>query len=161
MNKNELINTYLNKESIIDIFTSYEVYYQLGVGKIAGETIQSSKETIKKLEELNLQINPDQVISYIGDILLHHSHEKDFTDNFKYYIRTRALIQALDDFLTNDTELINSNYYRETSVEFIVEDTFLSQDQLKLFKKNYQDFKIHYELNITDEIVKTIQESIL
>ena len=71
MNLQYTIQEYFTRDSIVDMLTRYELYYQISLGNYVLETIQNITETIKKLEELNLLIEVDTALSNIFEIILH------------------------------------------------------------------------------------------
>merc|ERR1711916_9025 len=94
------IEKYFSREKLLEIFVKYELYYQIGLGKMIYMTIQDLDETYQKISELDLKIESSIVINNVYFILLNYSHEENFDERFEYHIRSRALSQALNDFIS-------------------------------------------------------------
>jgi hypothetical protein len=107
------IKKYLNKDSIIDMLTRYELYYEIGLANFIYETIQDIDEAYIKLEELDLEVESDVALSNIIEVILHFSHTENFDEILDYYIRSRALLHALKDFVNRDKDLLNKESYIE------------------------------------------------
>ena len=107
MNLNTIIQAQLTKDSIVDTLTRYELYYHISLGNFVLDTLQDFDETVKKLEELNLQIEVNRALTNILEIILNLGNKDDFEKRFEYQVRSRAITHALKDFVNNDNELIN------------------------------------------------------
>lgn len=156
MNLETIKKRYYTQESIVDLLTKYELYYQISLGSFVLETLQDIDETLNKLNELNLQVDPNTVLSNIFEIILHQSHENDFENKFEYYLRKRAIMHSLKDFVNNDKELVNATDYIEQKTEDIKNDKFFT-DQMKLqLESEYSNVFDYYDLLISDETVAQI-----
>ena len=159
MNLNETMHEYFTRESIVDLLTRYELYYQISLGSYVLETIQDIDETLQKLEELNLLIEVDTALSNIVEIMLHFSHQDDFEDKFEYHLRSRALIHSLKDFVTKDTELLNSEDYIDEKTKEILNDTYFKESMKLQLESDYNTVYHIYDLIITQDIAHSIQKN--
>ena len=160
MNLNETIQEYFTRESIVDLLTRYELYYQISLGSYVLETIQDMDETLKKLQELNLLIEVDTALSNIFEIMLHFSSDDDFEDKLEYHLRSRALIHSLKDFVTKDTELLNSKDYVDQKTKEIQADSYFSESMKLQLESDYNSLYDVYDLMITQDIANQIQNNL-
>ncbi|MEA2017513.1 MAG: hypothetical protein U9N59_03600 [Campylobacterota bacterium] len=160
MNLNETIKQHFTRDSIVDMLTRYELYYQISLGNFVLETIIEIDETMKKLEELNLQIEPNIALSNIFELILHNSHKDNFEDIFEYHLRSRAMMHSLKDFVNKDTELLNSKDFIEQKSKEIIDDKYFNEDMKLQLDSDYNSVYDYYDTLITQEIATQIQNNL-
>lgn len=160
MNLQDTIKHYFTRENLIEMLTNYELYYQIGLGNYIFETLQDIDETYAKIEELHLEVNPNDSISNIFELILHYSHQEDFEERFHYHLRARALMHALKDFANSDKELLNKDIYIDQKTTQILQDTFFNANMKAQQMSEYSTLSEAYELMITDEMVSKLQENL-
>ncbi len=160
MNLNNTIKAYLTRDSIVDILTRYELYYHISLGNFVLETLQDFDETINKLRELNLQIEVNRALSNVLEIILNLGNKDDFTNRFEYHIRSRAITHALKDFITKDTELINTDDYIEQKTKEILNDTYFTETMKLQLEGDYATVFDYYDSLITDNMIEKIKTTI-
>ena len=160
MNLNETIKQHFARDSIVDMLTRYELYYQISLGNFVLETIQDIDETLKKLEDLNLQIEPNTALSNVFELILHNSHKDNFEDVFEYHLRSRAMMHSLKDFINKDNELLNLKDYIEQKSKEILEDKYFSENMKLQLESDYNTVYDYYNILITDDIATKIQNNL-
>jgi len=160
MNLQETIQEYFTRDSIVDMLTRYELYYQISLGNYVLETIQDIDETMKKLEELNLLIEIDTALSNIFEIILHNSHHEDFEDKFEYHLRCRAMMHSLKDFINKDKELLNSDAYSDNVTKEILEDTYFKESMKLQLESDYNSIYHTYNQMIPQNVADKIQSNL-
>lgn len=161
MNLNEAIKTYFTRENIVEILTSYELYYQISLGNFVYETIQDIEEANQKIKELNLKPTINLILSNIFELIMHSSKLENFENRFEYYIRQRATIHALKDFVNNDKDLVSVNDYIEERSELIARDEYFSENMYLQFESSYASINEYFDLMITDELSDKLQETFI
>lgn len=96
---NNDMKKYLERSSIVDLITKYELYYHISLGNYVFETLLDIDETTKKIQELNLYVSPEMVLFNIYKLIEEKITEKDFEKNLEKHIREKAALQALNDFV--------------------------------------------------------------
>ncbi len=157
MKLQEAINKYFSRDSLIDSICRYQLYYQIGLGNVALQSIQDLEETYKKLEELNLQIDSQIVFETIHEIVLHLSYSDDFEEKFETHLKYTALAQMLDDFVNSDKELLNAKPFTDAVYEKIKDDTFFNDDMKEQFDADYETVLLNWKVTITAEIAHDIK----
>ena len=160
MDQNEIIKKYYEKESIIKILTSYILYYQITLGRYIYETIQDKEETIKKIKELNLVLEPNQILIIVSEGILQNANEENFKNDFEKYIRIEAMLHALNDFVKNDNDLLNKDHFLEYKKKDILEDTAFNSGMKMQYLNEYPCMFNHYNNIIDDNYVLSVQEII-
>jgi hypothetical protein len=160
MNLNETIKEHFTRDSIIDMLTRYELYYQISLANFTLETLQDVEETITKLDELNLQIEPNTALSNIFEIILQNIHNENFEDIFELHLRRRAMVHSLKDFVNKDTELLNSEDFIELKTKEILEDTFFTESMKFQLDSEYNAVFDYYDTLVTSDIVNKIQNNL-
>lgn len=161
MNLEDAINKYFRRESLIDSVSRYQIYYQVGLGHLALKSMQDIDATLKKIEELNLQISTEKVFESIHRIMIHYSHNDNFDEQYNNYLKTEALTQMLNDFIQSDTELIGSEHFAAMEFEKIKNNTFFTQVMQDQFDYEYGNEMDVWEVAITDDVALQIKEVIL
>lgn len=154
------IKQYLDRDTLIDMLTRYELYYEIGLANYIYETIQDIEEAYKKLEELNLEVESDVALSNLIELILHYSHHENFEDILEFYIRSRALLHALKDFANKDKDLLNKESYIEQKTEQIMNDKYFTDSMKVQLESEYMDVVEKYELIVTDEVVEALHHNI-
>ena len=154
------IKQYLDKDSIIDMLTRYELYYEIGLANYIYETIQDISEAYIKLEELNLQLESDVALSNILEMMLQYGDRENFEDLLEFYIRSRALLHALKDFVNKDPDLLNKESYAQQKTEEIVSDRYFTQSMKAQLESEYMEVVEKYELIVTDEVVNALHHNL-
>jgi len=160
MNLNNTIKVYLSRESVVDILTRYELYYHISLGNFVLETLQDFDETIKKLKELNLQIEVNMALSNVLEIILNLGNKENFEDRFEYHIRSRAITHALKDFINKDTDLINTDEYIDQKTKEILNDTYFTETMKLQLESDYSTIYDYYDMFVTDEMIQKIQKNL-
>jgi len=161
MKLNDTIQDYFTRDSIIDMLTRYELYYQISLGSYVLETLQDIDETVMKLKELNLLIEVDTALSNIVELILHNSHHEDFEDKFDYYLRSRAMMHSLKDFINQDKGLLNSDDYRNDITQKILKDTYFKESMKLQLESDYNSLYHVYEQIVSEELSQILAQNIL
>ena len=157
MNTTEIVKKYYERESIVKILTSYVLYYQVSLGHNVHESIQDPTETIKKIKELNLTIEPNTIMIVVMEIILQYSSQDNFDKDFDKYLQNRALIQSLNDFIENDKELINGNRIQEYKTKEILENTFFNSNLKMQYLAEYPNMYKYYDNLIDSNYASDVQ----
>jgi hypothetical protein len=160
MNKNEVLDKYYTKESIVKMLASYILYYQVSLGSYTYETIQDMDKTIKKIKELNLTLDPNQVLMIIFELILQYSSKEDFNNRFEKYLETQATLHSLNDFISNNKELTNKDKFTKEKQKAILETDFFNINMKIQYLKEYPAMHKHYNEIIDDKYVSNAREII-
>lgn len=155
------IEKYFSQNKLLEIFVKYELYYQIGLSKMVYISIQDLEDTYKKIMELNLKIDSSVVINNIYFILLHFSQEKNFEENFEYHIRSKALSQALNDFIEKDKELNNPKLFADQIYQEITNDRFFDSKLRSQFDEQYDIVYVSFQPVFTKEFVENLKQSVI
>ncbi len=154
------IDKYFSRDYLASSICKYQLYYQIGLGKLALESLQDLQETFEKLEELNLHLSTEQIIITIYKMILQLSHNANFEKMFDTHLKYTALVQMLSDFIKADKELINSKPFEDMIFESIQDDTFFDDIMQQQFDINYKAILPSVKLNITQETADSIKNNI-
>ena len=157
----QLVEKYYERDSIVKTLTSYILYYQVALGHNVHETIQDPEDTIKKIKELNLTLEPNEIMIAILEIILQYSNQDNFDNNFEKYIKNRALLHSLKDFIDNDKELINGNRIQEYKIKEILEDKFFNGNLKMQYLSEYANMYKYYDNIIDDDYALNVKKIML
>ena len=161
MNLNETLDKYFTKEELIDSICTYQLYYQIGLGSLALQSIQDLEATHKKLKELNLQINSQKVFESIYEIVFNLHNTPDFEEKYKTSLKFTALSQMLNDFIKADKELVGSKHFSDMIYEKIKDDTFFTHEVKQQFNIDYKVILPTWKHTITDELANDIKDVVV
>lgn len=157
MKLQETINKYFNRENIIDSISKYQLYYQIGLVHVALKSTEDLDETYKKLDKLNLQINPQKVFESVYEIIVHMSNEENFEEVFEKQLRLISLVQMLDDFINANKDIKDAKSFSDTIYEEIKNNKLFNEQMQQQFDNDYETVVSNWKLSITDAIATEIQ----
>ena len=157
----KIINIQFTKEKIVKNVTSYTLYYQISLGNYVFTTMQNNEERIKKLKELNLSLNPNEILLKIADIIVEHFGQKDFENNFDDYLKVNSINNSLLDFVSKDKELLNKERFIKSKQEDILNNKFFSTTMKMQYLGEYQNMNKHYYNLFDDKYLLEVKEIIL
>lgn len=155
------INKYFKRNKLVDLVTKYELYYHISLSSYVFETFLDLEETTIKLQELNLQVSTQKALFNIYNIIQKNFTNENLDKDLELLLRKEAALDALDDFINNDKELIGITYYRKQKQKDISNDIFFNEHMKFNFESNYLKTYKHYDLVITDEFLQKVQNKIL
>ena len=159
MNIQDRINENFTRENIVNTVASYQLYYQLAVGVYVKETSFDQKETMKKVQDLNLDIEPENVLNTMVKLISGLNEEENFKTLFDENIKANAMLHALDDFIGKNEELTNKETTYKTYSEKIQNEDFYNINMHVQFDDEIKDRRGFWEKLITDDIAKELNES--
>jgi|GEM_PF-817292 len=157
----ESINRYFKRANLVDLVTKYELYYHISLSSYVFETLLDLEETVKKVQELNLQVSPQKALFDIYSLILKDINKEALDKDLEVKIRKASALQALDDFIKADKELLGVKYYELQKKEDINNDKFFNENMKYNFESNYQKTFEHYNLVITDKLVQDVKNKFL
>lgn len=158
MNKSELTKYFFEPKNLLKNTTSYIVYYQIGLGNLVYGTLHDIEETQNKLIELNLTLNPNDVILTTFLIASSLQNKENFTKELDKQIQLHALQLSLEHFVQNDHELFNKQSYKNQMTREIQEGSFFNS-QLKIqFLKEYAILYKDYEKVINEKFCLKVKD---
>ena len=160
MELQEAIDKYFSRDNLAATICKYQLYYQIGLGKLALESLQDVEETFEKLEELNLHLTTQQIIIILYKMILQLSHNDNFEEMFDIHLKYTALVQVLDDFIKADNELINSKPFEDMIFESIQDGTFFDDIMQQQFDIDYKVIFPSVKQTITKSVADSIKNNI-
>ena len=156
MNTQELIEKYLKKEVVIKNVAAYVVYYQISLGQNVLESVQDINLATKKLIELNLTLDPNDVVLKVFLIIIDNIKDKNLWNNLDNIISKNAFLQSLEDFVKKDNELLNKERYLHVKKEQIENNSYLTTNLKMKYMREFPIFYKDYAKYITDDYIKKI-----
>jgi len=157
MKKHDLVTKYFKRENLVDAVASYELYYHISLGAY----IKESSFDENKVEELNLDISPENVFNTIMEIISSFSKEKDFDDIFADNIKVNAMMHALKDFALKNEELDKEENIYDTYYAKIMNDTFYTVNMHIFYDQEYKTKVNYWKDLISKKTARELKESAL
>lgn len=149
------------QEQIINNLARYELCYQIALEFLAQQTEFDEESAYKKLDMMNLEIEPENVFYTVVALI---RGEKEFVKSQKEFekdLEKHACINALEDYLRSDTQLIHPEMFLEQTIETINSNVFFTQRMEEIFKEEYDNVIIRWKLIITKELAEEIKKTAL
>jgi hypothetical protein len=157
MKKQNLIAKYFKRDNLVDAVASYQLYYHISLGAYVKET--SFDEN--KVEELDLDISPENVFNTMMEIITSFSHEKEFDEIFKDNIKINAMLHSLKDFTLKNEELDKEENIYDTYYAKIMNDTFYTVNMHMFFDDEYKIKLNYWKELISKKTARELKESAL
>jgi len=155
MKKHDITTSKFKQENLIKTVASYQLYYQLSISKL----IEESSFDKSKIDELGLDIDPENVFNTMIEIIDTFNKEDNFDFIFKDNIRVNALIHALKDFTLRNEELDNEEKIYDTFYEKIMNDEFFNLSMSIHFEEELKDRIEYWKKLISKKTARELKES--
>jgi hypothetical protein len=147
------IKDYFSRHNIIINLARYEMYYQVTSGKLVTNT-----QTLEVNYEIELQFALGSIYEMLKDI----STLENCDDIFENELRKQASMDALQNFVNQNLELIkDSKIQIESIINNINDNAFFNETMLELCKENEKKQIAKWEEIITIELSNAIINSLL
>ncbi len=160
MNLEIIARKYFSRVYIVKILTEYVLYYQVSLGNMAFETIGDMNDTVKKLKDLNLTLQPNDVLVSVLEIMKNFSNQNKFEKEFEEQLKIKAVMHALNDFATNDKELLNIDKFTQFKSIAINNGTFFNTKMKMQYLSEYKSMHNYYNNLITEEYSLLIRDAL-
>ncbi|WP_419769609.1 MAG: hypothetical protein ACNI3C_09710 [Candidatus Marinarcus sp.] len=159
MTKNEKsVLEQFSYEHILDNLAKYELYYQISLEYLVQQTEFDKDSALKKLEEMALEIEPENVFYTIIAITRNCNNTNTCKANFENELQKHASINALEDYVKKDKELIHPEMFLEETVEKINSGNFFNEKMKAFFDEEYDNILIRWQTIITEKLAENIKE---
>lgn len=155
MRKQDIIASKFKRENLINIMASYQLYYQITLGDII-ENCSFNKEN---LDELGLDVEPENVLNTMTEIINSFSKEDDFDSIFDDNIKINAMLHAVKDFTTKYEELDKKENIYDTFYAKIMNDQFFTISMQMFFSEEIKERTEYWKKLISNETAKELKES--
>lgn len=153
------IQKQFTQDKIIENLCKYELFYQISLHSLVRRSEFDIESTIEKLDELALEIDPENVFYTIIAITRHYEKENDFKVNFEEDLQKYASVQALQDYVKNDSEMNNPEIFLESMLEVINENKFFDEKMKREFDLDYGTNLNRWKNIITETIATQILQN--
>ena len=161
MNIQDRINQNFTRENLVETIAKYQLYYQLALGAYVKETSTNQKETMQKIQELNLDIEPENVLNTMVKLITTFSDDKDFTSLFADNIKANAMMHSLDDFIGKCDHLPNKEELYDSFCMQIQDDKFYDINMHVQYDDEIKERIKFWEKLITAEVAEDLNQSAL
>lgn len=158
MDTQTLIKEFFKAPLITKYTTSYILFYQISLGSYVYESFDDIELTKNKLQELHLALEPNKVIIDIFLLALESLKFPDPFEKLEQLFKKQALTKSLEDFITNDHELLNKENYKLLKMEQIQNNTLFNSNLKIQFLKEYPILYKDYEKVITDQYTNEVKQ---
>jgi len=155
MKKHDLVTKYFKRENLVDAMAAYQLYYQISLGSF----IKESSFDEEKINELDLDISPENVCNTIIEIIQSFHKEEDFDFIFNDNIKFNAMIHALKDFTLKNKELDEEEKMYDTFYEKIENDKFYTVNMNIFFESEIKNKIEEWKDIINKKTARELKES--
>jgi len=160
MNKAEKeILKQFEQENIIANLARYELCYQIALEFLVQQTEFDEASALEKLQTMQLEIEPENLFYTVIALIRGRKSFKNFKEAFEKEIQQHACINALEDYLKNDTQLLHPEMFLEQTIENINHDIFFNDRMQKIFEEEYDNELIRWKSIINKELASEIKQT--
>jgi hypothetical protein len=157
MRKQDIIANKFKRENLINIMAAYQLYYQITLGEI----IEKSGFEKEKIVDLNLDIDPENVLNTMIEVINTFRKEDDFDSIFEDNMKINAMIHALKDFTLKYDELNKKENIYDVFYEKIMNDQFFTFSMQVFFSEELKSRIDYWKKLISNETAKELKQSAL
>jgi len=157
MRKQDIIANKFKRENLINIMATYQLYYQITLGEI----IEKSSFDKEKVADLNLDIDPENVLNTMTEVINTFKKEEDFDSIFEDNMKINAMIHALKDFTLKYEELNKKENIYDDFYEKIINDRFFTLSMQVFFSEELKSRIDYWKKLISNETAKELKQSAL
>lgn len=147
------------QDNIIQNLASYELYYQIALEFLVEQTEFDHTSALKKLETMQLEIEPENVFYTVLALIRSQKDFKSFKTKFKKELEKHACINALEDYVRNDTQLLHPEMFLEQTIENINDNTFFNDKMRKIYQEEYENVLIRWKSIINKKLASEIKQT--
>lgn len=145
-----------SKKSLINTFAKYELYYQLASSVFVKDSSFKDEDISKKIEELNLDINVENILNTMLKIISSFYKEEDFEFIFEDNLRINAFLHALKDFLNKNNEIKNKEKVYLAYRDKIMGEEFYDMKMHIYFEEELKDRIEYWKTIVSDDLAKKL-----
>lgn len=161
MEKIELINKKFLKKDLILTIAKYQIYYQMALGVLVKETCFDKNEIEKKLKQLQLDIDVENILNVMIELIDSFYNDDEFDIIFEDNIKVNAFLHCLKDFIEKNDDLTNKEKVHTSYKEKIMNDAFFDAKMQLHFDDELKHRVTYWEELITEKIADEIKHSAL
>lgn len=161
MEKIDLINKKFLRKDLILTIAKYQIYYQMALGVFVKETCFDKDEIEKKLKQLQLDIDVENVLNVMIELIDSFYNDDEFEIIFEDNIKVNAFLHSLKDFIEKNDDLTNKEKVHISYKEKIMDDAFFDAKMQLHFDDELKHRVNYWEELITEKIADKIKESAL
>lgn len=147
------------QDNIIRNLACYELCYQIALEFLVEQTEFDHNCAIKKLETMQLEIEPENVFYTVLALVRTRKDFKNFKVEFEKELEKHACINALEDYVRNDTQLLHPEMFLEQTIENINNNTFFNDKMRKIYQEEYENVLIRWKSIINKDLASEIKQT--
>lgn len=155
------IKEIFSKDSLVSTVARYQLYYQIALGVFLKDTSFEDEDINKKIEELELDIDVENVLNTMIKIIDSFYKEEDFKSVLEDNLRVNAFLHGLKDFVDKDSTLENKDNLYETYRDKVLNDEFYDMKMHIYFEEELGDRIEYWGKLISKESAKELKDSAL
>lgn len=150
-----------SKKNLVGTIARYELYYQIALGVFIRESSFEDEDVAKKIDELKLDIDIENILNTVLKVISSFYEEEDFKMVLEDNLRLNAFLHALRDFVNKNDELENKENVYQAFHDKVMDDEFYNMKMHIYFEEELGDRVAYWETLISDKSAKELCESAL
>lgn len=160
MNKAEKeILKQFEQENIIANLARYELAYQIALEVLVQRTEFDEASALQKLQTMQLEIEPENLFYTVIALIRNKKTFKNFKQEFEKELQQHACINALEDYLRSDSQLLHPEMFLEQTIEEINDNKFFNTAMQKIFEEEYENVLIRWRSIINKNLAQEIKQT--
>lgn len=152
----EILNQF-TYDNLIENLSKYELYYQISLEYLVQQTEFDKDSALAKLEKMQLEVDPEQVFYTIIAITRNWKDFSTFEKNFSQELQKHASINALEDYVKNDPDLLHPEIFLDETIEKINNEEFFTDKMKKFFDEEIDNIHVRWQTIVPKELAENIK----
>lgn len=152
----EIINQFAY-DNLITNLSKYELYYQISLEYLVQQTEFDKESALAKLEKMQLEVDPEHVFYSIIAITRSWKDFSTYKDKFDTELQKHASINALEDYVKNDPDLLHPEIFLDETIEKINNESFFNQKMKQFFDEEIDNILIRWQTIVPKDLAENIK----
>jgi hypothetical protein len=148
-----------NYENIVKNLAVYELAYQIALEYMVQLTEFDKQSALEKIEQMQLEVDPERVFYSIIAITRTWENIEKFDKEFYNELKKHACINALEDYIKNDKDLMHPEAFLEEMVTKINLGVFFNDKMNYFFNAELDNVILRWKSIISSNLAQDIRQT--
>ena len=148
-----------NYDNIVKNLAVYELAYQIALEYMVQLTEFDKQSALDKIEQMQLEIDPERVFYSIIAITRTWENIDNYDKEFYNELKKHACINALEDYIKNDKDLMHPETFLEEMVAKINVGIFFNDKMKQFFDEQIDNVVLRWRSVISSHLADDIKKT--
>lgn len=153
----EILNQF-SYDHLIENLSKYELYYQISLEYLVQKTEFDKDSALEKLEKMHLEVDPEHVFYSIIAITRSWQDFSTYHEKFETELQKHASINALEDYVKNDPDLLHPEIFLDETIEQINSGDFFNKKMQEFFNEEIENILMRWKTIVPKDLAENIKD---